>query len=154
MSNSHTKIPGETENELLWWRQSLCDGDWLGSKSISVSPEYRERLQENFILMREAGCEIRVFSDHDTKRTPIGTVRDVRQNGHWLEELHQYISKPVRDFALKRKISLGIGNVKNPDTGEKLGRAIEKVFWADKALRDARPDDRVVLEELVFSLTA
>jgi DNA polymerase-3 subunit delta len=39
-------------------------------------------------------------------------------------------------------------------TGEKLGRAIEKVFWADKALRDARPDDRVVLEELVFSLTA
>ncbi len=39
-------------------------------------------------------------------------------------------------------------------SGEKLGRAIEKVFWADKALRDARPDDRVVLEELVFSLTA
>jgi DNA polymerase-3 subunit delta len=38
-------------------------------------------------------------------------------------------------------------------SGEKLGRAIEKVFWADKALRDARPDDRVVLEELVFSLT-
>jgi DNA polymerase-3 subunit delta len=36
---------------------------------------------------------------------------------------------------------------------EKLGRAIEKVFWADKALRDARPDDRVVMEELVFSLT-
>jgi DNA polymerase-3 subunit delta len=39
-------------------------------------------------------------------------------------------------------------------SGEKLGRAIEKVFWADKALRDARPDDRVVLEELVFSLTS
>jgi len=37
---------------------------------------------------------------------------------------------------------------------EKLGRAIEKVFWADKSLRDARPDDRVVMEELVFSLTA
>jgi DNA polymerase-3 subunit delta len=38
--------------------------------------------------------------------------------------------------------------------GDKLGRAIEKVFWADKALRDARPDDRVVMEELVLSLTA
>ncbi|MGP0072983.1 MAG: DNA polymerase III subunit delta [Bryobacteraceae bacterium] len=38
--------------------------------------------------------------------------------------------------------------------GEKLGRAIEKIFWADKALRDARPDDRVVMEELVLSLTA
>ena len=38
--------------------------------------------------------------------------------------------------------------------GAKLGEAIEKVFWADKALRDARPDDRVVMEELVFSLTS
>ena len=38
--------------------------------------------------------------------------------------------------------------------GEKLARAIERVFWADKALRDARPDDRVVMEELVFSLTS
>jgi DNA polymerase-3 subunit delta len=38
--------------------------------------------------------------------------------------------------------------------GAKLGNAIEKVFWADRALRDARPDDRVVMEELVFSLTS
>ena len=37
---------------------------------------------------------------------------------------------------------------------EKLARAIEKVFWADKALRDTRPDDRVVMEELVLSLTS
>jgi DNA polymerase III subunit delta len=37
--------------------------------------------------------------------------------------------------------------------GDKLARAIEKIFWADKALRDARPDDRVVMEELVLSLT-
>lgn len=37
--------------------------------------------------------------------------------------------------------------------GEKLARAIERVFYADKALRDTRPDDRVVMEELVFSLT-
>jgi len=37
---------------------------------------------------------------------------------------------------------------------EKVGRAIEKVFWADKALRDTRPDDRVVMEELVLSLTS
>jgi DNA polymerase-3 subunit delta len=36
---------------------------------------------------------------------------------------------------------------------EKLARAIQKVFWADKALRDTRPDDRVVMEELVLSLT-
>lgn len=37
--------------------------------------------------------------------------------------------------------------------GEKLGKAIDKVFQADRALRDARPDDRVVMEELVLSLT-
>ena len=37
--------------------------------------------------------------------------------------------------------------------GEKLARAIERVFWADRSLRDTRPDDRVVMEELVFSLT-
>ena len=38
-------------------------------------------------------------------------------------------------------------------TGDKLSRAIEKVYWADKALRDARPDDRIVMEQLVFALT-
>jgi len=37
---------------------------------------------------------------------------------------------------------------------ERLGKAIEKVFWADKALRDFRPDDRVVMEELVLDLTS
>ena len=36
---------------------------------------------------------------------------------------------------------------------EKLGMAIEKVYGADRALRDTRPDDRVVMEEFVFSLT-
>jgi len=39
-------------------------------------------------------------------------------------------------------------------SGERLSRAIERVSWADRALRDARPDDRVIMEELVFSLTA
>ena len=38
--------------------------------------------------------------------------------------------------------------------GEKLAQAIESVFRADRALRDTRPDDRVVMEELVFSLTS
>jgi DNA polymerase-3 subunit delta len=39
-------------------------------------------------------------------------------------------------------------------SASRLNRAIEKVSGADRALRDARPDDRVVMEELVFSLTA
>jgi hypothetical protein len=37
---------------------------------------------------------------------------------------------------------------------ERLRAAIEKVYATDKALRDARPDDRVVMEELVVSLTS
>jgi DNA polymerase III subunit delta len=36
----------------------------------------------------------------------------------------------------------------------RLALAIQKVSGADRALRDARPDDRVVMEELVFTLTA
>jgi len=36
----------------------------------------------------------------------------------------------------------------------KLKLAVERISDADRALRDARPDDRVVMEELVFSLTA
>jgi len=37
---------------------------------------------------------------------------------------------------------------------ERLATAMDKVFQADRALRDARPDDRIVMEELVLSLTA
>ncbi len=36
----------------------------------------------------------------------------------------------------------------------KLERAVRKLFEADRALRDARPDDRVVMEEMILALTA
>jgi DNA polymerase-3 subunit delta len=36
----------------------------------------------------------------------------------------------------------------------KLEMAVEKVFETDRALRDARPDDRVVMEQLILALTA
>jgi len=36
---------------------------------------------------------------------------------------------------------------------EKLERALKKIFAADRGLRDARPDDRIVMEELILSLT-
>lgn len=35
----------------------------------------------------------------------------------------------------------------------RLERAVEKIFQADKALRDTRPDDRVVMEEFVLDVT-
>jgi DNA polymerase-3 subunit delta len=36
----------------------------------------------------------------------------------------------------------------------KLERAVGKLFEADRALRDARPDDRIVMEQLILTLTA
>jgi len=36
----------------------------------------------------------------------------------------------------------------------RLERAVEKVFEADRDLRDARPDDRIVMEEMILALTA
>jgi DNA polymerase-3 subunit delta len=41
----------------------------------------------------------------------------------------------------------------NAFTKRRLAAAIARVYQADKALRDARPDDRVVMEELVLNLT-
>jgi DNA polymerase-3 subunit delta len=36
---------------------------------------------------------------------------------------------------------------------EKLETALRKVFYADRGLRDARPDDRIVMEALILALT-
>lgn len=36
----------------------------------------------------------------------------------------------------------------------RLRRGLRLIAWADRALRDARPDDRVVMENFVFRLTA
>ena len=35
-----------------------------------------------------------------------------------------------------------------------LERALRLIFEADKGLRDARPDDRIVMEQLILKLTA
>jgi DNA polymerase-3 subunit delta len=37
---------------------------------------------------------------------------------------------------------------------ERLALAVEKVFETDRGLRDARPDDRILMEAMVFALTA
>lgn len=36
----------------------------------------------------------------------------------------------------------------------KLEKAVVKLFEADRSLRDARPDDRIVMEEMILALTA
>jgi DNA polymerase-3 subunit delta len=37
---------------------------------------------------------------------------------------------------------------------ERLERAVAKLFEADRSLRDARPDDRIVMEEAILELTS
>lgn len=37
---------------------------------------------------------------------------------------------------------------------DQMENAIKKIFAADRALRDTRPDDRIVVEELILTLTA
>lgn len=37
---------------------------------------------------------------------------------------------------------------------EKIEKALIKIFAADRGLRDARPDDRIVMEELILTLTS
>jgi DNA polymerase-3 subunit delta len=37
---------------------------------------------------------------------------------------------------------------------ERLALAVEKVFETDRGLRDARPDDRILMEEMILTLTA
>ncbi|MCU1339226.1 MAG: polymerase subunit delta [Bryobacterales bacterium] len=37
---------------------------------------------------------------------------------------------------------------------ERLEQAVERVFEADRGLRDARPDDRILMEEMILALTA
>ena len=39
-------------------------------------------------------------------------------------------------------------------SNEKLELALRKIFVADRDLRDTRPDDRIVMEELILALTA
>jgi DNA polymerase-3 subunit delta len=36
----------------------------------------------------------------------------------------------------------------------KLEKAVQRLFEADRALRDARPDDRIVMEEMILTLTS
>jgi DNA polymerase-3 subunit delta len=47
-----------------------------------------------------------------------------------------------------------IGQTMDAFPKARLERAVGKLFEADRALRDARPDDRVVMEEMILELTA
>jgi DNA polymerase III subunit delta len=47
-----------------------------------------------------------------------------------------------------------IGETMTAFSKPRLERAVVKLFEADRSLRDARPDDRIVMEEMILELTA
>jgi DNA polymerase-3 subunit delta len=47
-----------------------------------------------------------------------------------------------------------IANTASAFPADQLQKAILRIAEADKALRDTRPDDRVIMEQFVMSLTA
>lgn len=96
-----------------WWRQAIQDGDWTHPAkgfTVHVDPSQRQQWEQNFRRMQRLGDEVPVVKDHkdhDADAT-LGYVVDVRQNGPWYEELHQYLGEKAKDTALKNKLSVGI----------------------------------------------
>lgn len=108
----------KTRNTLpcsYFWRSSICDGDWTNNAAdppftMSVTPDVRADWERKFRMMREGGDEVPVVMDHEEGYSPatLGYVLDMRQNGPWLEELHQYLGDGARDTALRNKLSVGV----------------------------------------------
>ena len=67
------------------------------------------------------------------------------------QQIQAYFTK--QGFRIWRDRAEQVSQTMTAFTRPRLAQAIAKVYWADKALRDTRPDDRVVMEELVLSLT-
>lgn len=108
----------KTRNTLpchYYWRPSICDGDWTNNAAdppftMSVTPGVRTDWERKFRMMKESGDEVPVVMDHEEDYSPatLGYVLDMRQNGPWLEELHQYLGDSARDTALRNKLSVGV----------------------------------------------
>lgn len=112
-----------------FWRQAIADGQYTDDErdiTCAVTPLRRKTWEANYRKLREQGEEPPVVMDHaDTKSTAtLGYVVDVRQNGKWLEELHQYLGDDSRDIALKNKISVGIHPKYKTGNGVFLGDCI------------------------------
>jgi len=106
------------------------------------------------------------FSQPDRLLT---VYRTAPQANDWPTAAAKYLdaARATRQLsALGAAASFGVALLTNGDRAEqvcqtvsafskeRLATAMDKVFQADRALRDARPDDRIVMEELVLSLTA
>lgn len=120
-----------TVNDLpafYYWRQSIRDGRYIHPRrkwELSVDADRRQRWEAAFVQMREAGIAIPIVADHSAEaRQTLGYVVDIRQQGPWLEELHQYLGESARDIALRNKVSVGIDPDYIDSAGNHYGEAI------------------------------
>jgi hypothetical protein len=122
----------KTRNSLpcfYYWRQSIADGEYVHPVKkfgLKVDASRRRTWEQNFRRMKDAGEEVPIVEDHaDAKsNATLGYVVDVRQNGKWYEELHQYLGERERDTALRNKISIGIDPDFHTGNGVRLGDCI------------------------------
>src|SRR5574338_585689 len=92
-----------------FWRPVIADGEYVHPTAgfkLSVDAQRRKQWEMNFRKMRAAGVEVPIVKDHkeDSDHT-IGYVVDMKQDGSWLYELHQYLGEESRDVALKNRVS-------------------------------------------------
>jgi hypothetical protein len=111
-----------------FWRPAIRDGRYVHPVKgweLSVTPDRRRGWESTFRQMRAAGVEVPIIEDHrEEARKSLGYVVDVRQNGDWYEELHQYLGDDARTVALRNRVSVGINPQFKDGTGRKWGDAI------------------------------
>jgi len=111
------------------WRQSLRLGDYTHpgtGRKFTITPERIERLMGNFHRMQQAGRKVYVPVNHSEKTEDNrGYVVDVRRNGEWLEELHQYIGEDAALDAARSQVSLNIVPNLKDGNGNVYDEAIE-----------------------------
>jgi hypothetical protein len=106
-----------------FWRQAIRDGEYkhpsLGFR-VPVDLSRRQQWESSFKKLQANGVAVPIVKDHkETADNTLGYVVDVKNEGLWLWELHQYLGDADRDTALKNKISIGI----NPNFKDGQGRA-------------------------------
>jgi hypothetical protein len=108
--NLPTEIAGQPVK--YQWRKSIKLGNYKHPRTgqrVDVTPERMQRWMDNFRKMRANGHRVYVPVNHSSKSEDNrGFVLDMRRDGEWLEELHQYIGDDAARDAARSHISLNI----------------------------------------------
>ncbi len=94
------------------WRPTIRLGNYVHpatGQRFKVTPERVGKWLTNYRLMASRGHRVYVPVNHSSRTEDNrGWVVDMRQNGEWLEELHQYIGTDAAQQAARSLVSLNI----------------------------------------------